>query len=316
MTPAEAQVYLSFDEAPVDDYDPALDGDNSLLADAPWANPKAPSLSPAAAAALHEKLAFRAADRASSLSAEATLRRIVPHPRDLHFGSIGWDVLALQRALAAAHLRRWGSFTRVYGAGTRANVRRFQQTHGLHVDGIYGVATHRRLGAYYDARGIWLLNRVHILTPAQAREKRLLAAAQILYNRRAIVHYTEGSERMWIVRNHYKLSTLGTMAQDWEDCSSTVTGIYDVAELADPNDLHFNGQGWTGSLAENGVSITVAQASIGALYLYGPGFPYKHVTMNVGADKAISMGSEPGPFILAPRYRSDLAEVRRYPGLP
>jgi hypothetical protein len=309
--PAPPEVFLSFEEAPIDEYDPELDGDNSVLTDAPWANPRARPLSETAAKSLSLRVSQA---HLSTTSIEAANRRIVPHPRDLKFGSIGWDVLALQRALSTAKLRRWGTFTRVYGTGTRAEIARFQQTHALHVDGVYGTNTHRKLGPYYDARGIWLLNRVHVVTPAQHRQAQLLAAAMILYNRRSIVHYTEGPARMWIVRNRYTLDGLRTMAQDWEDCSSSVTGIYKIAALDDPNGLRFNGMGYTGTLAEHGVTIAAAQAQIGSLYLYGH-FPYSHVTMNVGVGRAFSHGSESGPLILAPDYRL-IGNVRRYPGLP
>lgn len=313
--PAEPQVYLSFAEAPVDRYDWTLDGDNSALADAPWANPDAKPLSGRASADLRAKLTALSPARLSATTPKAAARRIVPHPRDLHFGSVGFDVLALQRALSVAGLRTWGTFTRTYGIGTRRQVERFQQTHGLHADGVYGVLTHRKLGPFYDARGIWLLHHVHIIAPAQRSQARLLAAATILYNRRAVVHYTEGPARMWIVRNRYTLEGLGTMAQDWEDCSSSITGIYDIADLLDPNGLGFDGLGFTGTLAEHGVSIGLNQAQIGSLGFYGH-FPYSHVILNVGVNRWFSHGSEAGPLLLPASYRPDLGDVRRYPGLP
>ena len=243
-----------------------------------------------------------------------TVKLVVPHPRDLRVGSRGYDVEALQRALSKAGLRKWGGFTTNYGKGCFDEVRTFQQHHKLHVDGIYGTATHKKLGPYYDAFGIRLINRVHISTPAEIRRSHLLSAAQILYNRGSIVHYTQGPLRMWIVRNRYNLARLGTMSQDYEDCSSGVTGLRYVSDLSDPNQLNYDGQGFTGTLGDHGVNVARGQEKIGDFYLYGLA-PYYHVTMNVGVNRAWSQGGEYGPNLIEPFY-AYVGDIRRYPGLP
>lgn len=308
----EFNVFLSFEEAPVDEYDPSLDDDNSVLADAPWANPNAKALSPKAAKSLRNKLEQAAALKLSTTPIRKNV--IVPHPRDLKNGSIGWDVYALQRALAVAKMRKWGVFTRTFGNGTTIAVKNFQKLHGLAQDGVYGVATHKKLALYYDANGIRLINKVKLLTASQTKKSNLLSAAMVLYNRGAVVHYTQGPARMWIVHNHYSLGMLSTMNQDYEDCSSSITGLRYVSKLSDPNGFDFNGYGFTGSMADHGVKINPQDAVVGDCYLYGS-YPFEHVTMNVGRGRAFSNGGEFGPNLVSPYYRS-VSVCKRYPGLP
>jgi peptidoglycan hydrolase-like protein with peptidoglycan-binding domain len=309
------QIYLSFDEAAVDAYDPALDADDSLLAEAPWVNPAAAPLSAGADADLRRRLERLAVVRFAAVHAAAPTTGIVPHPRDLRYKHpymVGWDVYALQRALSEAGLRRWGTFTRTYGPGTRDEVKAFQRKRGLHVDGVYGPATHRKLAPFYDAHGIKLLSQVRVRTVLQKRQAEIAAAAINAYNRRAVWHYTQGPARMWIVRHHIRtVQALAAAAAIYEDCSSTVTGVYYLAELEDPNNLGYNGQGFTGTLAAHGILIPSAGAPIGAYHLYGHGYPWKHTTLRVTtAGRVLSMGTEAGPLLLDAHYRTDLYQTR------
>jgi cell wall-associated NlpC family hydrolase len=50
----------------------------------------------------------------------------------------------------------------------------------------------------------------------------------------------------------------------------------------------------------------------GDLAIYGSGAPGEHVAICIGGGLVISHGSEPGPFKLPLRYRTDLLEIRRY----
>lgn len=322
MGSVEFEVYHSFDEAPLDVEDGEADGlerfdhDDSDLALAPWANPAAPPTGDDAT--LAAKLEGISAVRLSAGAATAT-RLVVPHPRDLRRGMRGFDVLALQRAMAVAGERRWGSgFTGQFGRGLYDDVRDFQRKHtGLVVDGVYGASTHARAARYYDAYGIRLLNRVRVRTAAQVRQADLMAGAMVLYNRRSVVHYTQGPARMGIVRHRLSLAQLRTYPWFYEDCSSSVTGLYRVAGLADPNGFGFNGLGFTGTLAAHGAWYQVSSSlPKGALVLYGWSFPYHHVTMVVGPGRVWSHGSEAGPLLCATRYRSDASTARVYSGLP
>lgn len=304
--PAPIEVYGSFDEVPVDDVpDDAWDGDDALLANADWAHPGAPSN--AAAPALS----------AEKMSAPAAQRLVVPHPRDLKRGMRGQDVLALQRAAAKAGLRKWGvNFTGQFGPGLERQIKTFQRKHGLVADGVYGPATHRAMARYYDSYGLRLINRVHARTPAEIRLANLMSGAMTLYNRRGVVHYTQGRARMMIVRQHLKLPQLATVPYLYEDCSSSTTGLYYVAGLEDPNKLGYNGEGFTGTQSIHGTRVGTGRGKPGSLNFYGFSFPYHHVTMTLTSGRCFSHGSEVGPLVLSPWYRSDLTMTREYPGLP
>jgi cell wall-associated NlpC family hydrolase len=115
-----------------------------------------------------------------------------------------------------------------------------------------------------------------------------------------IVRYRIKDLAGWIRRRGYL----------YEDCSSLATGCYFIAGLLDPNNLHYNGQGYTGTLAVHGKWVSVPEP--GDLVLYGWGFPYHHVAIYVGGGRVVSHGSESGPLLLYTRYRSDLAMFRRY----
>lgn len=305
-------VYHSFADVTLDADAPQPDGDDARLACAPWANPGAPPRfrSDADVAALKEM-------RPSlSLTPLEASRRVVPHPRDLRRGMRGLDVLALQRALGTTPFRRWGGNTGLFGAPLEKQVKLLQEAHRLDADGVYGPRTHTVLAPSYDAYGIRLLNLVHVRTPAQVRLATLLTAAMILYNRRSVVHYTQGSTRMQIVRRRLKLRDLQTVASLWEDCSSSTTGIYYVAGLQDPNGLGYNGFGFTGTQVVHGVEHAASSAPRGALIFYGRSFPYHHVTMAVGGGLVFSHGSEFGPRLSRWNYRGDVARCRVYGGLP
>jgi cell wall-associated NlpC family hydrolase len=84
-----------------------------------------------------------------------------------------------------------------------------------------------------------------------------------------------------------------------------------------------NGQQWragyTGTMKQNGrrlpgsVAQQLAAAMPGDLVHYGDGTG-KHVTIVVGPNRVVSHGSEGGPYLVAPDYRNDITEVRRYIG--
>lgn len=84
------------------------------------------------------------------------------------------------------------------------------------------------------------------------------------------------------------------------DCSGFVTLCYFLSGCADPNDLGFNGQGYTGTLLDHGKRVTKAQARPGDLVVYGPGTGW-HVAVIVeaGSDPlTVSHGQEKGPELV------------------
>lgn len=95
----------------------------------------------------------------------------------------------------------------------------------------------------------------------------------------------------------------------YEDCSSFATWCYWGAKVKDPNGFNYNGLGYTGTLANNGVKTTSPKP--GDLAFYGR-YPYSHVVICLGESKGISHGSERGPLLLNIYYRNDLSHFRTY----
>jgi len=148
---------------------------------------------------------------------------------------------------------------------------------------------------------------IHAKTPRQ----RLLIGMDALleHRKKGRVHYTQGARRMMIVRQRL-IPPFGTKVIH-EDCSSAATGLYFMAGLHDPNELHFNGTGFTGTLCPNGRKAS-APFSVGDLVFYGEGAPFTHVAVVYREGKVWSHGHDGGPLVLPIDYRSDRREVRRY----
>jgi hypothetical protein len=297
------EVYLSFEEVPLDDK-PTWEGDDSLHGIDLGAGDAALLTKPPPTLALPPKMA----------------KLVVPHPRDLKRKMVGWDVLALHRALAKSGFHDWNLSNVKFGPVLEKDVRRFQTRHKLTVDGVYGLATHHKLAPYYDSYGIALISKQPVETPLMRAQRLFLASAMALYNMKARVHYTQGSARMYIVK--HKIHTVADLSDEyavWEDCSSSSTGLYYMAGAPDPNGFDYNGLGYTGTLALRGRATTTKKSYIGTLGFYGR-YPYKHVTGVVAVPRTnplrvISHGSESGPYLLEIDYRSDFAHVRNYKGM-
>jgi len=96
------------------------------------------------------------------------------------------------------------------------------------------------------------------------------------------------------------------------DCSAFVTWLFWSA-FGNGRDF-INNQGWkagyTGTMGNNGVSVSLAQARPGDIVLYGS-HPYHHATLYVGNNKVVSFGAN-GPAKLLPiNYRGDY-HIRSY----
>lgn len=128
------------------------------------------------------------------------------------------------------------------------------------------------------------------------------------------IHYTQSASRMTIVRHHLLPPFNGITI--YEDCSSMVTGCYRMAGLHDPNELHFSGWGYTGTLVKCGKAVNKPFA-VGDLVFYGGtvAVPH-HVAMVYSVGKAgakvFSHGHEGGPVVEPLDYRSDRRSTRRY----
>lgn len=235
-------------------------------------------------------------------------KRVIPFLRRLEGGEEGLDVNAIKRGLAQAGFGKLEGITNTFGPGMVENLKKFQGSKGIEPSGRYGPKTHKALAPHFDARAAHLYTSFDPTdTEAQTRSE-IVAAMLLLFNHRADVHYTQTAKRMQGVREKLKPPTF----PNFEDCSSAATWAYYVADAPDPNGLGYNGQGFTGTMAQHGKVVSPDKAAKGDLVLYGSGAPWNHVAVYIGNGKVISHGSEPGPFFLPMKYRSDVGEIRSY----
>lgn len=227
---------------------------------------------------------------------------IVPFTRSVKRGSRGRDVIAVKRALSHAGYIKWGGFTPIFGPFAVKSLRKFQQQHHLHVDGIVGRNTLKRLAPYFDAYAFFLYVGY---PPSKSKEVRtrnkIVAYALWGYNNRARVHYAQ-------YRPMDRLKNLKFLPI-WDDCSEFATKAYKFAGAPDPNGRGYNGFGYTGDELKHGKTVSLSHAKKGDLVHYGPN---KHVAIYIGSGKVISHGSEGGPYLLPVKYRSDYSQVRSY----
>jgi hypothetical protein len=216
-------------------------------------------------------------------------------------------VLAVKRALAKADcysLHSGEKLTDQLGRRAEAGIKKFQATHSLPPDGVYGVRTHRKLMGYFDAYGALLMSESPPPVQPPTLRQKVLGEALWGYNNRASIHYAQVRPMQTVYKGHSLPQTL--------DCSEFATVCYKRAGAADPNRMLFNGFGYTGSLSQQGVLVASSQARIGDLVFYGTGWPWHHVAVYAGFGKVVSHGSEQGPLLCTLDYRSDRGAIRSY----
>jgi hypothetical protein len=151
--------------------------------------------------------------------------------------------------------------------------------------------------------------------PVSAKVKLLVTDAEYLIAHANLVNYTQDARRMQIVRQQIHLPPL--LRYIYEDCSSSVTGLYWLAGLPDPNGRGYDGYGYTGTLAAHGnivwrLGLPLSLLRPGDLIFYGGGFPHHHVTMYLGNGRVFSHGTNTAPFNLPVLYRADAVNAHRY----
>lgn len=314
-------VYFSFDAAPLDP-SPLDEGDDSIhVADV--------GAGYAALDALRTTGAFE-----TGLSHPAgKAKAIAPYPGVIRLKPTwtrGPAVEAYARALwrsgAAPFHVKGGPFRRAFGKGMRDDVIDFCHAYNLkhakakiRVDGVADEAVFRAMVPWFDARALSLLVAATPSNPLAKAQARFLGGAMAGYNYRGRIHYTQGPARMYLTKRHVKdPAALANLTSIWEDCSSWFTWLCFMAGVADPNGRGYDGLGYTGTLAQNGRHLWLADLKahnvIGAAYLYGGGPTYSHVAGAVSLTRAISHGSEPGPIIVERGYRT-ISAVHVYKGL-
>jgi peptidoglycan hydrolase-like protein with peptidoglycan-binding domain len=309
---AEVPGYVSVDEVPDEllDPHPAIEeeGDDGRLAANPFGVPDDPKLTPPSGEVRSLMSAAPLPDKSRA--------RIVPHRRDLKRGMRGKDVIATKRALSHAGYLKWPKkWTLLAGPYWARAVRAFQKDKGLHVDGVYGLNTHRALvqAGHFDKYGALLMAQAPRGTTdkQQAARDRLEAIALYGYHWRASIGYTQSPARMDVVRHHVQFPWFQHVRWLWEDCSSYFTALYYSAKLPDPNRNGYNGIGFTGTLRAHGTRVTNYQRGDAAHYGFGEG---RHVATHIGhGTRCVSHGSSAGPLLLSTfRYRSDYDHSRSY----
>ncbi|MFT4036377.1 MAG: NlpC/P60 family protein [Patulibacter sp.] len=131
------------------------------------------------------------------------------------------------------------------------------------------------------------------------------------------IHYTQGAAR-WSGINAKRRAYKGEYPV-YADCSSMGTWLLWDALKKHINDGLgdiVNGAAWragyTGTMIAHGKSVSASSLLPGDAIIYGAGGVTKHVAISLGGRKAMSHGSEGGPYLVDYAYRSDILDCRRY----
>lgn len=281
-----------------------------------------PDAGAAKAAAASVATASFGAAQAEAHKAGVTKPPIVPFIRTLKLGDHGDGTKQLQQALVRAKFRpSKAKATGYYGSITAKQVLSFQRkTKGLAPSGVFGHPTLLKLSKFYTAamRGeLQAIARAHAVAKWQASILRNVH----IYARAAIAgraHYSEGIQR-GLFPNLPTGNAL--LAPSWLDCSSYVTWLYSrsgalpsglTGRLPDPNGFGYSPVGYTGTLAQHGVRISInAPLRVGDLVFYGGGYPYGHVAIVVNAFlRLVSSHGQPGVRTVPFNYRP-VSAIRR-----
>lgn len=218
---------------------------------------------------------------------------VIPYVGLIKQGTMGQMVRGAKRAIWRANKLHLTSFTPVFGPIAVHQLKVFQKAQGLKQDGQVGPVTLKALAPFFDAEAFFFYEGY---APSLSSTRNKIGAyAWWGYNNNGPIHYAQ-------FRPMTNMNNLKALPA-WMDCSTFATKAYKFAGAPDPNGANYNGYGYTGTLAAHGKSITLAQARIGDLVLYGSAPIYEHVTIYVGNGKVIGHGQESGPTLEAWDYR-------------
>ena len=197
------------------------------------------------------------------------------------------------------------------------------KSHGYYngkLDGIFGPSTANGCYKAKYALGYRKPNYAggEVLLQYLTGKKKPTLAMQVLAKYRKRVHSKTQltrqkivSNALWGVSNNAQIHYAETRPMDelklvrhlpWtSDCSEFATTIYCWAGAPDPNGLGYNGQGYTGTMLDNGKTVALHEAKAGDLAIFGP-HPGHHVvvlvepgTANEGNPNVVSHGQENDP---------------------
>lgn len=234
-----------------------------------------------------------------------------PFVRVLHQGDHGPDVVAVKRALI-----KWGAAPQgitlnpLLGARAESVLRRFQQREKLHVDGVYGPATHKELSPYFDEYGASLLvKEQHQLQAAAEPRNRFLQIADLTVQHQPLFRYTMAIGDRPGYRGWFRNAPLDQHGANWAeverehgaitcDCSQHYIGCGHHAGFHGV----FGSDGATGALlaALDHISLHDAQPGDGVVFVGAAHPEGVHITilrsrMPDGNWRVVNMGGSGQP---------------------
>lgn len=253
--------------------------------------------------------------------------------REIHPGMVGDDVLSHKIAMSrwSDRIYPWADFSDFAGPYFFTALLEYKHQHGLGAKRVLGEATHASMEKAvchyqhvgqpaFDDRSVKLAHdfcQSYGKTPEEKKREAGVAEAFWLYAHRMHIGYSQ----------RRPISMVKPPEVPWSlDCSGYATLDYWVAVGLDPNELHFNGEGYTGTLIAHGTRVAVVeQLKLLDLIFYGyssggPGFRVgdpTHVAVYVGVvngmHSVLSMGHF--PMGLYPFNYRTINQMRTYPML-
>lgn len=236
---------------------------------------------------------------------------IVPFIRTVQRGSTDGktrgEIWYLQRALRASGAKPAVRSTGAFGVGTQGALRSFQRKARIKpVTGIYGPKTHLALSRYYDKTARVALAAIDKAHTQERFFGRIVSGASWAWKHRTSMAYSQSITRQFLpLLPGFPRAT---------DCSGYATWLYKIAGLPDPSGFNYSIVGWTGTLGQHGVRVSLnGKLHVGDLIFYGGGYPYKHVAIVVNPIlRLVTSHGSPGIKVLPFNYRSDVNSARRY----
>lgn len=113
---------------------------------------------------------------------------MTPYRQPIRPGESGTDVVAVKRALKKAGFGRGLILSRQAGPQFVQDLKRWQTSHGIPSDGVYGPGSHAKLAPLFDAWGVALYRRAPLRTPPRPTTARGWAQLLLTYEAKGLYH--------------------------------------------------------------------------------------------------------------------------------